>query len=180
METNTKRYTTIAIILHWIMALLIISAWIVGILIDEIPKGPLRITTISWHKWVGITIMFLWLARSLWRITHRPPDLNVQMPAWQTKIMHLTHITLYVLMLAIPVTGWLMSSAKGYTVNYFGLFDLPDFVEADKTLGHTLKEVHEFLANSIMALIGIHILGAMKHQFLDKDGLLLRMSLKKK
>ena len=180
MERNTQRYTRLAIVLHWLMALLIIGMWIVGLLIDEIPKGPLRVTTISWHKWVGITIMFLWLARSLWRISHRPPELNVQMPAWQTKIMHFTHIALYLLMLTIPVTGWLMSSAKGYTVNYFGWFELPDLVEPDKALGHTLKEVHELLANSTMALIALHIAGAIKHQFIDKDGLLLRMSLRKK
>jgi cytochrome b561 len=177
MKINTQRYTRTAIILHWLMALLIIGAWIIGLLIDEIPKGPLRVTTISWHKWVGVTIIFLWVVRSLWRITHRPPELNAQMPVWQTKIMQITHVSLYLLILAIPITGWLMSSAKGYTVNYFGWFELPNLVEEDKALGNSLKEVHEFLANSIMALIAIHITAAIKHEFIDKDGLLSRMSL---
>ena len=180
MKTNTQNYTRTSIVLHWLMALLIIATWIVGILIDDIPKGPLRVTTISWHKWIGVTIMFLWIVRSLWRITHRPPDINASMPAWQIKIMNITHIGLYLLMLAIPTTGWLMSSAKGYTVNYFGWFELPDLVEANKALGHNLKEVHEFLANSIMVLIALHIAGVIKHQFIDKDGLLSRMSLIKK
>jgi cytochrome b561 len=79
-------------------------------------------------------------------------------------------------MLAIPVVGWLMSSAKGYTVNYFGLFELPDLVDKDKVLGHQLKEIHELLANGLMVLVGLHIMAALKHQFIDRDGLLGRMT----
>ena len=90
--------------------------------------------------------------------------------------MKLTHLALYLLMLLIPIVGWLMSSAKGYTVNYFGLFELPDLVDKDKALGHQLKEIHEFLANGLMALVGLHILAALKHQFIDKDGLISRMT----
>lgn len=90
--------------------------------------------------------------------------------------MKWTHIALYLLMLLIPLVGWLLSSAKGYTVNYFDLFELPDLVAKDKALGHTLKEIHEALANLFMLLIGLHILAALKHQLIDKDHLLRRMS----
>jgi cytochrome b561 len=172
------KYSKVAIVLHWLMALLIFAAWTIAIAIGDMPLSPTRIAGLSWHKWIGTTVLFLVLLRILWRATHPAPALNMRMPAWQEKLMHVTHIALYLLMLAVPIVGWLMSSAKGYTVNYFGLFELPDLVNQDKALGHTLKEAHEFLANSLMALVGLHILAALKHQFIDKDGLLSRMSFK--
>ena len=170
------RYTSIAIILHWVMALLILATWSIAIAVDDMPLSPARITGLSWHKWLGVTIFFLVILRLLWRAAHPAPPLKVPMPAWQEKAMQFTHIALYLLMLLIPLVGWLMSSAKGYTVNYFGLFELPDLVDKDKVLGHQLKEVHEFLANGLMVLVGLHILAALKHQFIDKDGLLSRMT----
>jgi cytochrome b561 len=170
------RYSGIAVILHWVMAILIFATWSIAIAIDDMPLSPTRITGLSWHKWLGITIFFLVVVRLLWRATHPAPQLNLNMPAWQLKVMHLTHIALYLLMFAIPVVGWLMSSAKGYTVNYFGLFELPDLVEKNKAFGHQLKEVHEWLANGLMLLVALHIAAALKHQFINKDGLLSRMS----
>jgi cytochrome b561 len=170
------RYSAIAIILHWVMALLIFATWSIAIAIDDMPLSPTRITGLSWHKWLGVTIFFLVILRLLWRATHPVPPLAHQMPAWQEKAMQLTHLALYLLMLAIPVVGWLMSSAKGYTVNYFGLFELPDLVGKDKALGHQLKEIHELLANGLMVLVGLHIMAALKHQFIDRDGLLGRMT----
>lgn len=173
---NKTRYTSVAIILHWVMALLIFVTWSIAIAVEDLPFSPARITGLSWHKWLGVTIFFLVILRLLWRATHPAPVLNLAMPAWQERTMRLTHIALYLLMVVIPVVGWLMSSAKGYTVNYFGLFELPDLVGKDKALGHQLKEIHEFLANGLMILVGLHILAALKHQFIDKDGLLDRMT----
>ncbi|WP_425334296.1 cytochrome b [Polynucleobacter sphagniphilus] len=98
------------------------------------------------------------------------------MPVWQERAMQLTHFALYLLMMVIPLVGWLMSSAKGYTVNYFGLFELPDLLSKDKALGHQLKDLHEYLADILVALVCLHVLAALKHQFIDKDGLLSRMS----
>jgi len=163
------RYTNIAVLLHWVMALLILITWSIAIAVGDMPLSPARIAGLSWHKWLGTTIFFLVLFRLLWRASHPAPPLDTPMPAWQKKAAHLLHLALYFLMFTIPLVGWLMSSAKGYTVNYFGLFELPDLVEKDKALGHQLKEVHE-------ALVGLHILAALKHQLIDKDGLLSRMS----
>jgi cytochrome b561 len=173
---NKVRYSAIAIILHWVMALLIFATWSIAIAVDDMPLSPTRITGLSWHKWLGVTIFFLVILRLLWRATHPVPPLKTQMPVWQEKAMQLTHLALYLLMLAIPVVGWLMSSAKGYTVNYFGLFELPDLVDKDKALGHQLKEIHELLANGLMVLVGLHIMAALKHQFIDRDDLLGRMT----
>ena len=176
---TNNRYSTIAILLHWVMAILVLVTWSIAIAVSDLPLSPVRITGLSWHKWLGTTIFFLVLVRIFWRATHPAPALKMAMPVWQEKAMQLTHLALYLLMLAIPVVGWLMSSAKGYTVNYFDLFDLPDLVSQDKALGHQLKEVHEFLANSLMVLVGLHVLAALKHQFIDKDQLLSRMSFRK-
>ena len=173
---NHSRYTGFAILLHWVMALLILVTWSIAIVVSDMPLSPARIAGFSWHKWLGTTVFFLVLVRIVWRATHRVPKLNVTMPAWQERAMQITHLALYFLMLVIPLIGWLMSSAKGYTVNYFGFFDLPDLLEKDKALGHLLKEVHEVLANGLMVLVGLHVLAALKHQWIDKDSLLSRMS----
>jgi len=173
---SSARYNLFSVVIHWVMALLILIAWSIAIVVGDMPLSPLRIVGFSWHKWLGITVLFLVIIRLLWRATHPAPKLDLKMPIWQEKVMTLTHVALYLLMFAIPLVGWLMSSAKGYTVNYFGLFDLPDLVGKDKALGHQLKEVHELLANVLVALVGLHVLAALKHQFIDKDGLLGRMS----
>ena len=140
------------------------------------PLSPARITGYSWHKWLGVTVFFLVILRLVWRATHPAPQLEIKMPVWQERAMQLTHFALYLLMIVIPLVGWLMSSAKGYTVNYFGLFELPDLLSKDKALGHQLKDLHEYLADILVALVCLHVLAALKHQFIDKDGLLSRMS----
>lgn len=173
---DNARYTRFAILLHWVMAILILVTWSIAIAASDMSLSPTRIAAYSWHKWLGETVFFLVLIRLVWRATHPAPPLNVPMPLWQERAMKWTHIALYLLMLLIPLVGWLLSSAKGYTVNYFDLFELPDLVAKDKALGHTLKEIHEALANLFILLIGLHILAALKHQLIDKDHLLRRMS----
>lgn len=174
-NTTSTRYVRPAIALHWLMACLIIAVYFMGISIDDLPVGPDRIMVVTWHKWLGVTIAFLWFARVAVRLTNQPPALPAASPAWQNMAAHLVHIALYVLMIAIPVSGWLMSSAKGYTTTFFGLFDLPNLLEKDKALGHTIKEIHGFMANLLMVLIVAHIGAALKHQLFDKDNLLDRM-----
>lgn len=176
--SETRRYTKTAVILHWLMAMIIIGLWLSGLIIDDLPKSPLRIAAISWHKWIGLTIITLWTIRVLWKIKHPAPPLEKPMPAPLHQLMKWTHLSLYMLMVLVPICGWLMSSAKGYTVNFFGLFELPDLVSQDKELGHLLKELHELGAHSLLFLVGIHVLAVIKHQWIDKDRILSRMRLK--
>lgn len=173
--TPTLRYARPAIALHWLMAWIIIALYFVGISIGDIPVGPDRIMVVTWHKWFGVCVALLWLMRLAVRLTHTPPPPPTGSPAWQNTAAHLVHIALYVLMIAIPVSGWLMSSAKGFNTTFFGLFDLPNLVERDKTLAATLKDMHGLLANLLMILVVVHIGAALKHQFIDKDNLLDRM-----
>jgi cytochrome b561 len=119
--------------------------------------------------------------RLLWRFTHRPPALPVAiekaMPSWQSRVYHATHAALYALFFVVPLLGWAYSSAAGFPVVLFGVLPLPDFMSVDKELAKTIKEVHGFAAFSLMALVGLHVAAAVKHQFFDKDGLINRMLL---
>ncbi|MDH6503920.1 cytochrome b [Polynucleobacter sphagniphilus] len=172
---STVRYNPISVAFHWLMAAIIVVTWSIAIVVSDMPLSPARITGYSWHKWLGVTVFFLVILRLVWRATHPAPQLEIKMPVWQERAMQLTHFALYLLMMVIPLVGWLMSSAKGYTVNYFGLFELPDLLSKDKALGHQLKDLHEYLADILVALVCLHVLAALKHQFIDKDGLLSRM-----
>ena len=173
--TDIQRYARPAIALHWLMAWLIIALYFVGLGMGSLPVGPERIQVVTWHKWLGVCVALLWFIRVAVRVTHTPPPLPAGSPAWQNTAAHAVHTLLYVLMIAIPVSGWLMSSAKGFNTTFFGWFDLPNLVEKDKALASNLKELHSFLANLLMGLVVVHIGAALKHQFVDKDRLLERM-----
>ena len=110
-----------------------------------------------------------------WRLSHRPPELPAGMPAWQSKAAVATHALLYLLMMAVPLSGWLMSSAKGFQTVYFGVLPLPDLLAKNAELGELLEEVHELLNFSMAALVIAHIVAALKHHFIDRDDVLSRM-----
>lgn len=174
MTTPTQRYTLPAIGLHWIIALLILIAWPLGAYMHELQLSPTKLKLYSYHKWIGITVLLLFVPRILWRITHRPPA-ALPMPNWQHKIAEGTHHLLYLLMLLVPLSGWLMSSAKGFQVVYFGVLPLPDLIAKNEELGDLLKEVHESLNFGLLGLVGLHVAGALKHQIIDRDATLRRM-----
>ena len=169
------RYTTTAITLHWLVALLIVITFPLGVYVHELSLSPLKLQLVSYHKWIGVTIFLLTLVRLAWRMKHTPPPLPATIPLWQQRAAHGLHHLLYMLLLFIPISGWLMSSAKGVPVVYLGLVQLPDLVGKDKALGNLLQEVHEVLNFGLLALIGLHVAAAVKHHFIDRDTTLLRM-----
>ena len=173
--TPTTRYTTTAIALHWLAALLIFSTFALGVYMHELALSPFKLKLISYHKWLGVTIFLLTVIRLAWRATHVPPPLAETIPLWQQRAAHSLHFLLYVLLFIIPVSGWLMSSAKGAPVVYLGLVQLPDLVGKDKALGDLLAEVHEMLNFGLLALVGMHVAAALKHHFIDRDTTLRRM-----
>lgn len=172
------RYTRIAVVLHWLLALAIVGAFLVGLYMTDLPFSPQRLKLYNWHKWAGVTILALSALRLLWRLTHRPPA-DAPMPAWQARAAHAVHLLLYLAFFAVPLTGWAMSSAKGFPIVWFGKLPLPDFVPKDHDLGELLESVHAWLAYGLAALVLAHVAGALKHQFIDRDGLLSRMSLRR-
>lgn len=174
-----KRYSTVAIVLHWLLGLVIVAMFVVGIYMTDLPFSPLRLKLYNWHKWAGVTFLALTLLRMLWRITHRPPALPVAvtrtMPGWQNRAYHATHHLMYALFFAVPLVGWAYSSAAGFPIVLFGQIPLPDLLPASKELADLVKPLHELSALAIMTLAGLHIAAALKHQWVDRDGLLTRM-----
>lgn len=168
------RYSRTAVALHWLLALMIVGSLSIGAYMSDLPVSPTRLKLYSWHKWAGVTILALSALRLLWRLGHRPPP-DVPMPAWQARAAHLTHGLFYVLFFAVPLVGWAYSSAAGFPVVWFGVLPLPDFVPVDKPLAAVLKATHGNLAWALAGLLLLHVAGAVKHQFIDRDGLISRM-----
>ena len=165
--------------LHWLLGVLIFAMFALGVYMADLPFTPWRMKLYNWHKWAGVIFLVLSVARLLWRLSHRPPDLPAamtqNMPAWQTRAHHVTHQLLYGLFFVIPLMGWAYSSAAGYPIVLFGQIPLPDFVSPSKELADLLKPLHGYLAFALMALVGLHIAAALKHHWFDRDGLLSRM-----
>lgn len=170
----TSRYSPVAIALHWLLAVAIVGAFGVGVYMSDLPMSPTRLKLYNWHKWAGVTILALSMVRLLWRLGHRPPP-DPPMPVWQARAAHATHAALYLLFFAVPLVGWAHSSAAGFPVVWFGVLPLPDFVPADKALADAIKPWHGVLAKMMAALVVLHVAAALKHQFIDRDGLLDRM-----
>lgn len=171
----SARYTRTAQALHWLMALLLVGLVSLGLYMHELPLSPRKLQLYSYHKWAGVTAFLLVLARLAWRLAHRPPPL----PPGTSRLVRLAssagHGLLYLLMLAIPLSGWLMSSAKGFQTVWFGLLPIPDLLGRDAALGETLRAVHEYLNLTLIVVALGHVAAALKHQFIDRDDLLARM-----
>lgn len=169
-------YTRTAIALHWLIALLIVCGFALGWVMTSIPGfTPAKLKYYSWHKWIGVTVFAIAIVRVLWRATHVPPPMPTGMPAWQRAGAHAVHGLLYVLMLVIPVTGYLYSSAANIPVVYLGLVPLPRLIDPDPALKETLKTAHVLLNYGLLALVAAHVAAAVKHQWFDRDGVLSRM-----
>jgi cytochrome b561 len=173
-EANSG-YTMVAKSLHWLMAVMLLGLFGLGLYMADLPLSPEKLQLYSWHKWAGVTFFLLVWLRLLWRVSHRPPPFPVQMLAAQQRAAHLGHLALYVFMLAIPLSGWLMSSAKGFQTVWFGVVPLPDLIEKNRELGEILVLVHKGFGIALMILVIGHIAMALKHQFKDRDGTLSRM-----
>jgi cytochrome b561 len=170
-----ERYTGTAIGLHWIIALAIAATFVLGLTMTDLPFSPTKLRLYSWHKWAGVTIFLLVIIRLGWRLTHPAPPLPATMPGPLRLAATATHWLLYALMLAIPLSGWLMSSAKGFQTVWLGILPLPDLLAKDEALGHILEAAHEALNFTLLALVVLHTAAAFKHHLIDRDTVLTRM-----
>ena len=171
----TDRYTGTAKTLHWLMAILLFGLLALGFYMHDLPLSPEKLKLYSRHKWAGVSAFLLVLVRLAWRAAHRPPPLPATMPAHLQFAAHAGHVLLYALMLAIPLSGWLMSSAKGFQTVWFGVLPLPDLLAKDKALGDLLQTVHLTLNFVLIAVLLGHVGAALKHHFIDRDDVLIRM-----
>ena len=173
-SAQSGSYGRTAVVLHWVIALLIAIGFTVGVAMVDLPLSPQKAKVFAYHKWIGITVLGLALGRAVWRATHAgPPELP--MPGWQSLAARATHVLLYALMLAIPLVGWLYTSAAGFPVVYLKLVQLPDLVSKDKELAALLKLMHQVLAWSLSGVVALHVAAALKHHFIDRDATLKRM-----
>ena len=175
MTTGTQRYTNVAIALHWLIALTILCTFVLGLYMSDLQLSPAKLKLYSYHKWIGVTIFLLVFARIAWRLGHRPPPPPAAMPAWQHSAASIAHVFLYALTLAIPLSGWLMSSATGFQVVYLGVLPIPDLLGKDKAMAEQLKELHEALNWLMVVVVALHIAAALKHHLIDRDDVLARM-----
>ncbi|QDX80283.1 cytochrome b [Denitratisoma sp. DHT3] len=172
---TSNRYTTGAIHLHWLIAVLIAITFGVGVYMHELPLSPWKLKVYSWHKWAGVTIFLLVLVRLAWRLGHRPPPLPETMSPLLRRLAEATHWLLYLLMFAVPLSGWLMSSAKGFPVVLFGVLPIPDLLAKNPPLGDRLAQVHQALNFLFLLLVGGHVAAALKHHYIDRDDVLTRI-----
>lgn len=170
-----NRYTRVAIALHWIIALLVIANIGLAELTEDFSREA-RAPYMDLHKAFGISVLILTLARIAWRIGHKPPPLPLSMRPWERALARITHFAFYLLLIGLPLSGWLWMSTYPAPFAYFGLFDVPLWpVAGQEALGETLHEGHEILGKAMLALVVLHTLGALKHLVIDKDGSFRRM-----
>ena len=177
--TANKQYSNPAKILHWLVAGLIVGQYVLAKLAEYAEEQQAvvnQLALLANHKSVGMTILLLAVIRLLVRRRFRPPELPSSMPQWQQTVSHISHWLLYGFLFALPITGWLMSSAKAYSVSWFNLFAFPDLVAPNEALAERLLAAHDLLAEALFVLALVHILAALKHHFFDKDEVLVRMS----
>lgn len=161
--------------LHWLIVLLILNQWVIAARADSLPLGAAKLQAISLHKSFGMTILALAIVRLVWRWMNPVPTLEGMAKKWERVLAQLSHLLLYALIFAMPVSGWLMSSARNFPVAWFGLFQFPDLVGPDKGTYELMHELHEGLFAALVCVALLHAAGALKHHFIDKNEVLKRM-----
>jgi cytochrome b561 len=185
VRNTTARYGSVAMTLHWLIALAVVTNICLGLYMADLPASdPYKLALFQFHKSVGLTVLVLSLARVFWRLVNPIPQLPETMSPALRFVAHATHFLLYFLILFIPLSGWALvsSSPLGLPTMYFGLFQWPhiaflaDLPRAQKIpLRHEFTTVHQYLAWSAIVLVPIHICGALYHQFIRGDDILRRM-----
>lgn len=180
MSSAANRYHPVAMALHWLIAISIIFMIVLGLTMEDITPISTRFVWFQIHKSLGLTILLLSVARLAWRLSHAAPALPSHMSRFEKLAATGAHWALYALMFAIPLSGWLLvSAAAKYPTVFFGLFTVPHLPLPDmdpKLIRGAAGETHEILAIYVaIPLIALHVLAALKHQFIDKDNLFVRM-----
>jgi cytochrome b561 len=169
------RYGAAAQLFHWLIAGLIVIQFVLANLADDLPLGARKLGLLARHKSFGMTILMLAILRLLWRLGHAPPALPSGMTPWERTAARTTHIAFYVLLFAMPLTGWVMSSAKNYSVSWFGLFTWPNLIAKNERAFDLLRTTHHILGWTLLSIAVLHVLAALKHHFWNRDDVLLRM-----
>jgi cytochrome b561 len=173
-RNTTRAWGSLSKALHWIIVLLIINQWVIAQRADAL-TGFEKFKALAWHKSFGMTILMLAIIRLAWRLVNPVPDLSAETKPWERRLANFSHVLLYLLIFAMPLTGWLMSSAKAYGVSWFNLFAFPNLVARSEPLYTTMHDLHGWLFDTLVTVALLHIAGALKHHFIDHNDVLKRM-----
>ncbi|WP_431854858.1 cytochrome b [Azospirillum sp.] len=168
-------YTAVAVILHWAMVLLLAAQYAIGWSMPEIRRGTQPETLINLHLSAGALILLLLAVRLAWRLTHSAPPPPAGLPGWQNRASSLIHGVLYLLLVVVPVLGWMNASARGWTVTLFSLVPLPALAAQGAPLGRSAGDVHVVLSYILLAAVAVHVLAALYHRFVLRDEVMRRM-----
>lgn len=175
MGQEVQNYSTVSRVFHWSVALLILGLLGVGFFMEAMERSPLKFEIYGVHKALGMLVIGLGALRIIWRLGSKAPKSLSTYKNWEKWLSKTIHIVLYILIIAMPLSGWIMSSAGGYGVSFFGLFEIPSIVEKNPELGKLANQIHGILAYALLGILGLHLAGALKHHVIDKDATLSRM-----
>jgi cytochrome b561 len=174
LRNSTVRWGSVAQFFHWTIVVLIITQFVLALTAEEL-HGMKKLAMLARHKSFGITILMLAVIRLLWRLSNPTPPLPPTLKPYERFLARFTHSALYALIFVTPLTGWIMSSARGFPVSWFNLFQLPDLVAKNRQLYDFMVATHVTLAWTLATIAGLHLLAALKHHFVMKDTVLRRM-----
>ncbi|GAA0654957.1 cytochrome b [Brevundimonas lenta] len=175
MAEPRNRYSAVSLTLHWVIAAMVIGQ-VLLIMAHDATEGPASREFVNLHKSVGLTILVLTLARIGWRLANPAPPLPDHIKPWAKILARTTHVGFYVMLLAMPLVGWAASSAAGRDILWFGLLQWPLLpIGGGRDMARDLMDVHSLGAKVVYILIFLHVAGALKHQFVDRDNVLHRM-----
>jgi cytochrome b561 len=174
-RNTTRAWGVVSKTFHWVIVLLIITQWLIAERADDLPNGLAKLRLLDLHKSIGMSVFMLAILRLVWRWMNPVPTLEGLTTRWERHGATLSHVALYALIFAMPITGWLMSSAHAYSVSWFHLFQWPDLVQPDHELSETLETVHKRLFLVLAGVALLHVLGALKHHVIDRNEVLKRM-----
>lgn len=176
VRNSSQSYGAIAMVLHWAMLVLVLSAWLFGQFGDELPRGTPREIGLFVHMSLGLAVIAFVIARLFWRLSDPPPAPEESpLGSWGEWASKAAHYLIYVALIAVPIAGIVLQFARGHALPIFGLFEIASPWPADRTFAHDVKEIHEVLANAMLALIGLHAAAALVHHYIFRDRTLLRM-----
>lgn len=175
LSRKPKRYGAVAQFFHWAVVILIAIQYTWAWRIDETEGLRARFELVTQHKTIGMTVLMLAILRLAWRLFHAPPPLPKHLANWEIWAAKLGHIALYCLIFIVPLSGWFYSQAAGYGDYWWGPISFPSLIEASTAAENFFYELHELLVKLLMAVVGVHILAALRHHFILKDDVLKRM-----
>lgn len=175
LRNTPDRFGLVAKTFHWLTLVMLIGSFMLALSMTAMPLSPGKLQLYSWHKWMGVTIFLIVIVRLAWRLANPVPQQPATMPPWQRRAAGLSHAALYTVLIVMPLTGWIMSSALNLPLVYLGLIYVPSPFGVDRALGEAMRYVHQGLALTLLVLVSIHVLAALYHHFILRDDVLRRM-----